>query len=72
MYVPDGIGGAFRVIPTTNNMEASIGLYGYTNQRATAANDMWSLGQNCWSENGFSIGTPSTHACFNIFLYWMC
>jgi hypothetical protein len=34
--------------------------------RAVDANTMWVAGQSCWNLEGFSIGTPTRDACFNI------
>jgi hypothetical protein len=61
-----GGGGNIRVVPNFDSAESSIGFYRYTDMRENAANTMWVAGQNCWNLQGFSIGTPTKDACFNI------
>ena len=60
------LGGAIRILPKTNNTESSIAFYAYTDERSSAAADMWAVGSNACGETGFSIGTPSKQACLNI------
>jgi hypothetical protein len=61
-----GSGGNIRAVPSSDGGESSIGFYKYIDMRTTAFNDVWIVGQNCWDNEGFSIGTPGTNACLNI------
>jgi hypothetical protein len=61
-----GGGGNVKVVPAFDSNESSIGFYRYTDMRAVDANTMWVAGQSCWNLEGFSIGTPTRDACFNI------
>jgi hypothetical protein len=61
-----GGGGNIRAVPAFDNAESSIGFYRYTDMREAEPNSMWVAGQNCWNNQGFSIGTPGRDSCFNI------
>jgi hypothetical protein len=65
-YVIAGGGGAIRVIPSTDGLEASIGYYSLNDSRAVNAGEMWVSGISCWSKTGYSIGTSVKHSCLNI------
>jgi hypothetical protein len=65
-YVVAGGGGAIRVIPTTDGLEASIGYYNFNDSRAVNAGEMWVSGINCWDKIGCSIGTSVKNSCLNI------
>ena len=59
-------GGSIKVVAFSNNIEASIGLYNYTDMRVSSAVDMWVAGESCWGLSGSSIGSPVLHSCLTI------
>ena len=59
-------GVSIRVVATTDGNEASIGHCNYTDSRGAAAGDMWVAGVNCWTQIGYSIGSPILNHCLNI------
>jgi hypothetical protein len=61
-----GSGGCFRAVAPQVELEASVGLYKYTDLRGTAQGDYWVCGLNSWGLPGYTIGTSVTGVCLNI------
>ena len=66
MAVHNSSGGAIRIIPFADNLETSIGYYGYTDMRTLIANDMWVSGMNSWGRSGYVVGASGFGWCLNI------
>ena len=62
----DGYNGTIRCIPLVDTSESSLTFYNYEDMRVTVADDVWLMGQNYWSNGGYSIGTPGLSMCLNI------
>ena len=62
----DGYNGAIRCIPLVDTSESSLTFYNYEDMRVTVADNVWLMGQNYWSNGGYSIGTPGLSMCLNI------
>jgi hypothetical protein len=62
---PSG-GGCVRCIPLSDDTEASIGFYKYTDERSDNAGDVWVAGFNAWSRSGYTIGTAVKDWCLQV------
>ena len=58
--------GNFRVEPSVDGQESSVGYYNRNALRDIAAGDVWVGGINHWSMSGFTFGTPVLTSCLNL------